>query len=123
MNDTSKKLKLRGQCVVYIDWANIHGWEKSLKRSIDQEKIYKYLTDYEKVQSIKFYFGTDSNSKSRKFLTDTRKIGFKVVTKPVKYIFAGMIDGQKLKRRKCDFDMEIWGKKFGRLKGGCSKSN
>lgn len=103
----TKKLKLRGKCMVYIDWANVHGWEKSLRRAIDQKKLYKYLKSYEEIEPIKFYFGTDITSKSKNFLTGARKTGFRVVTKPVKYIFAGMVDGQKLKRRKCDFDMEI----------------
>lgn len=102
-----KHLKIRGKCVVYIDWANVHGWEKSRKRSIDQKKLYKYLKNYQEIQFVKFYFGTDINSKSRSFLNTVRKIGFKVITKSVKYIFAGTIEGQKLNRRKCDFDMEI----------------
>lgn len=35
------------------------------------------------------------------------KLGYTVVSKPVKYILVGEFEGQKIFRRKCDFDMEI----------------
>ena len=42
MNQTDKRYKrimLRGKATVFIDWANVHGWEKSLKREVDAEKL------------------------------------------------------------------------------------
>ncbi len=102
-----KVLRLRGNCVVYLDWANMHGWEKSLKRQINHEKVFRYLKKYSQVKEVKLYFGTDTNTKSKNFLKSASRAGYSVTTKPVKYIIAGIIDGQALKRRKCDFDMEI----------------
>ena len=41
------------------------------------------------------------------FLHNAGQAGYKVITKPVKYILITEIEGQKIYRRKCDFDMEI----------------
>ena len=37
------ELRLKGKAVVYIDWANIYGWRKSLKREVDPAKLFAYL--------------------------------------------------------------------------------
>lgn len=100
-------LRLRGKTAVFIDWANVHGWEKSLKREIDLGKLYKYLSSYREIKYIYFYFGTDTHPKSKQFLTKVRHLGYQVVTKPVKYILVAEIKRQKIYKRKCDFDMEI----------------
>lgn len=102
-----KILKLKGKTVVFIDWANVYNWKKSLKREVDPKKLYKYLSSYKEIEKIRFYFGKDKHKKSRKFLRDMRKVGYKVTTKPVKYILIAEVEDQKIYRRKCDFDMEI----------------
>lgn len=102
-----KKIIIRGKASVFIDWANVYGWEKTLKRDINPEGIFYYLSKYNEIKNIRFYFGTDTNEKSIKFLRKAEQIGYKVVTKPVKYIFAGEIGKQKIYIRKCDFDMEV----------------
>lgn len=101
------ELKLRGKTAVFIDWANVYGWRKSLKKEIDPKKLYKYLKSYKQIESINFYFGTDNNIKSINFLKTISKIGYKIITKPVKYITIAIINNQRIFRRKCDFDMEI----------------
>lgn len=101
------KFILKGKTVVFIDWANVYGWKKSLKKEVDPRKLHKYLKNYKEIESINFYFGTDNNAKSINFLKTINKIGFKVITKPVKYITIAIINNQKVFRRKCDFDMEI----------------
>lgn len=101
------KIKLKGKTATFIDWANVYGWKKSLKREISVRKLYKYLRAYKEVKEMNFYFGTDKNEKSRDFIKTTRHIGYKVVTKPVKYILTAEIQRKKIYRRKCDFDMEI----------------
>lgn len=101
------QLKLKGKTAVFIDWANVYGWKKSLKRLVDTKKLYKYLKTYKQIKEISFYFGTDRNERSKKFLKNTKKIGYKVISKPVKYILTAEINRQKIYRRKCDFDMEI----------------
>lgn len=106
MEKQYKKLILRGKAMAFIDWANVYGWEKSLKHSIDSRKIFNYLKSYSEITDIRLYFGEDEHPKSKKFLESAGEIGYKVVTKPVKYIFIASIEGQKIYRRKCDFDME-----------------
>lgn len=102
-----KILKLKGKTAVFIDWANVYNWKKSLKGEVDPKKLHKYLSGYKEIEEIRFYFGKDKHKKSRKFLRDMRKVGYKVTTKPVKYILIAEVEDQKIYRRKCDFDMEI----------------
>lgn len=102
-----KILKLKGKTAVFIDWANVYNWKDSLKKEVEPKKLYNYLRTYEEIEEIRFYFGEDKHQKSKIFLKDIRKIGYKVISKPVKYIFLSEIERQKIYRRKCDFDMEI----------------
>lgn len=102
-----KILELRGKTAVFIDWANIHGWQKSLKNKVDLKKLFAYLKSYDEIKDIRFYFGSDNNEGSRKFLKMTERIGYSITTKPVKYVLVDKTDGQKIFRRKCDFDVEI----------------
>lgn len=106
MKKEFKKFILKGQAAVFIDWANVHGWEKSLKHEIDARKIFSYLAEYKEIKDIRLYFGTDKHEKSAAFLGEVKQIGYSVITKPVKYIFLGEVGEQKIFRRKCDFDME-----------------
>lgn len=106
MNDQKKRLILKGKSVVYVDWANVYGWKKTLKREINPEKLFNYLRSYKEISDIRFYFGTDKNEKSRTFLSKMSDVGYKIITKPVKYIFVTEIEDKKIYRRKCDFDME-----------------
>jgi uncharacterized LabA/DUF88 family protein len=107
MPKAKKHLQLKSPSCVFIDWANVYNWKKSLKREVDPKKLYKYLKTYKEIEDVRFYFGKDKHKKSRAFLKNMRKIGYKVTTKPVKYILVTQIDNQKIYRRKCDFDMEM----------------
>ncbi len=100
------KFKLKGKTAVFIDWANVYGWEKSLKKEIDITKLFRYLKQYKEIANIRLYFGKDDHIKSVEFLKEAEKIGYIVITKSVKHIFIVEIEGQKIYRRKCDFDME-----------------
>ncbi len=102
-----KSLLLKGKAVAFIDWANVYGWEKSLKQEISITKLFAYLKTYKEIANIRFYFGKDIHHKSNEFLQKAEKIGYTVISKSVKYILAAEIDGQKIYRRKCDFDMEV----------------
>lgn len=107
MIKSSFRLKLKGKTAVFIDWANVHGWEKSLKKDVDPKKLYLYLKKYKEIYSIRFYFGTDAHPKSKNLLALAKRLGYKVTTKPVKYILIAQIEGKKIYKRKCDFDIEI----------------
>ena len=50
-----KILELRGKTAVFIDWANVHGWQKSLKKKVDLKKLFAYLKSYEEIKDIRFY--------------------------------------------------------------------
>lgn len=104
---TNQILSLEGKTAIFIDWANVYGWTKSLKKEVNPEKLFKYLRSYREIKQICFYFGTDVHPKSKSFLRKAKRVGYRVITKPVKYIQIAEIEGQKVYRRKCDFDMEI----------------
>lgn len=80
------ELKLKGKTAVYIDWANVYGWKKSLKKEVNPQKLYKYLKNYKEIEQIHLYYGKDRHPKSKEFLSKVKKIGFNVVSKEVKYI-------------------------------------
>jgi len=111
-------LKLNGKAVVFIDWANIYGWKKALKKPIEPKTLYKYLKIYPEIKSINFYYGKDKNKKSREFLGQIKIIGYKLTTKPVKYIVVGKVAGTIIRKRKCDFDMEICMATYSHLEKG-----
>ena len=102
-----KKLILKGSAVAYLDWANMHGWEKSLKREINPAALFEYLKSYYEILDIRLYAGKDTHPKSIKFLKHAEEVGYVITNKDVKYILEGEVGGQKIYRRKCDFDMEI----------------
>lgn len=97
-------LRLMGKTAVFIDWANVYNWKKSLKKEPDPKQIFEYLKKYKNIKDINFYYGLDSHTKSKNFLKKIEKIGYNLSTKLVKYI---RIKETKIKQRKCDFDIEI----------------
>lgn len=109
-NNQPEKLKqfhLKGKTAAYIDWANVHGWEKTLKHEIDPTKLFSYLKSYPEISDPRFYFGRDTHPKSSEFLDVIERMGYVLISKPVKYILTATIADQKIYRRKCDFDMEV----------------
>jgi len=107
MGKEFKRIILRGKTAVFIDWANVYGWKKSLKSEVDILILYKYLKSYKEIEEIYLYFGKDNHIKSEEFLNEAEKIGYKIITKPVKYILIENLEKEKIYRRKCDFDMEV----------------
>jgi uncharacterized LabA/DUF88 family protein len=84
------QLKLRGKAVVFIDWANVYGWKKSLKKEVDLKKLFNYLKGYPEIKEINLYYGQDKHPKSKQLLKYAKRLGFRVVTKEVKYIPTGL---------------------------------
>jgi len=114
----TQTLILKGKAVSFIDWANVYGWAESLVEPTNPKDLYKYLKSYKEVKAINFYYGKDNNSKSREFLENIKKMGFLLFTKPVKYIVVGKLGTEDLKKRKCDFDIEICMSVYDYLKKG-----
>ena len=105
--EKSFRLKLKGKTAVFIDWANVYGWKKSLRKEVEATKLYRYLKTHKEVRTIYFCFGTDKHPKSKKQISQAKRLGYEIITKPVKYIITAQIEGKKIYKRKCDFDMEI----------------
>lgn len=100
------KFQIIGKTAVFIDFANVFGW-RDVVGYIDPKDIFKYLKSYSQIDSINLFYGTDDNIKSKKFLKEIKKIGYHLVTKKVKYIVLGKVENELIKKRKCDFDIEI----------------
>lgn len=98
--------KLKGKTAVFVDWANVYNWRDSLKTEVDLKKLFKYLKKYKEIKEVGFYFGTDEHPASKQQIEEARRIGYRIVTKPVKYLPV-KDKGVILWKRKCDFDLEI----------------
>jgi uncharacterized LabA/DUF88 family protein len=101
------RLKLKGKTAAFVDWANVYYWKDSLKWEIDLERLFEYLKSYKEIKEINFYFGTDVHPASKEQIKQAQKIGFRVITKPVKYLPKTTESGEVVWIRKCDFDLEI----------------
>lgn len=81
------RFKLKGKTIVIIDWANVYGWFEKLKWEIDPKKLYDYLKSYSEIIDIRFYFGVEKgNKKSEEFQKKTRKIGYTLISKELKWV-------------------------------------
>lgn len=107
MKKNKKHLKLKGKTMVFVDWANVYGWRKSLKKEVDPKKLYKYLKSYPEIEKINFYFGKDKHPKSIQFHKNIKTIGYTLKSKPVKYLVVAKVGNKLIRERKCDFDIEI----------------
>lgn len=105
--NNSQKLKLTGKTAVFIDYANVYGWKKSLKKPVNPVKLYKYLKTYPQISSLEFYYGSDTNKQSKNFLKEIKTCGYQLVTKAVKYINISDPKEKPILIRKCDFDIEM----------------
>ena len=98
--------KLRGKTAVFVDWANVYNWKSSLKWKVDLKRLFSYLRLYKEIKEISFYFGTDEHPASGEQIKEAKEIGYRIVTKPVKYLPVED-KGVLVWKRKCDFDLEI----------------
>ncbi len=70
----------------FIDASNLFYSQKSLRIEIDYEKLYMLLSEYTRNCWIFFYRATTGNPEEQKFLKKIEKIGYIVITKPLKII-------------------------------------
>ncbi len=110
------RLKLKGKTVVFVDWANVYYWRESLKKDIDPQKLFDYFKTYPEIKEVIFYFGTDEHPASKEQIEQAQRIGYRIVTKPVKYLPKKAESGEIVWVRKCDFDLEIGLDCFERLR-------
>ena len=92
--------------IVFIEGSNIYFAQKKMGKWLDWVKVKRYLEKNYKIVEIRYYIGVrNRDPKMRRFLKKLRKIGFKVISKPVKKI----IDETGRELEKANFDVEITG--------------
>ncbi len=98
---------------VYIDGANVFYAQKKMGWVLDWAKIKNYLTKNYSITEWWYYQGVKENDeKMGKYLKYLDKIGFRVITKPVKKIKIGKQNLFQQQENygeiyKCNFDVEI----------------
>jgi uncharacterized LabA/DUF88 family protein len=81
------KLKLNGRTLAIIDWANVYGWQKTLKWNVNPKRLFEYLSSYTEIFDKRLYFGVESGKQfSEDFNKEVGEIGFNVISKEVKYV-------------------------------------
>lgn len=75
----------QGKTNVYIDYANVLGWESKLGWSIDIRRLKQFLDSFDTTNSVNFYYGTlTGDVRSKNFIKDIQGHGYNLKTKPVK---------------------------------------
>lgn len=92
-----------GKVFVFIEAANLEQSAKSLGWWVDYKRLYRYFRDNMELGSIRFYCARFGAAGQNKFFIVLKRIGFKLVSKPIKIIK----DKGKVVERKANFDVEI----------------
>lgn len=107
MTKFPNKLKINwrefGKIVIVIDAANIEHSAKDLDMRIRYKKLRDFFRQECDVLQINFYSARFGSKSHNRFLTFLKKNKFKLITKPIKTIQSGTVEG----KRKADFDVEI----------------
>jgi len=100
------KNKVKFKVIVFIEGSNIYFAQKKMYKWLDWVKVKRFLHKTYKLIEIRYYVGVRKrDEKMSRFLRKLRRIGFKVITKPVKKI----IDETGRELEKANFDVEITG--------------
>jgi uncharacterized LabA/DUF88 family protein len=74
-----------GRTNIYIDFANVIGWQDKLGWHIEIKRLKQLLDSFGSVEKVRFYNGTLlGDEKSELLIKDAQNFGYTVVTKPVK---------------------------------------
>jgi uncharacterized LabA/DUF88 family protein len=74
-----------GKTNVYIDFANVIGWQDKLGWHIDLKRLKQLLDSFSTICGVKLYYGTlTGDIKSEQLIKEAEKYSYDVVTKPVK---------------------------------------
>ena len=96
----AKKLK----ALVLIDGSNTYFAQKLTGKWLDWVRVKKYLESIYKISEFRYYLSYRPNDqRTAKFILKLKRIGFTLVTKPIKII----IDQTGARREKANFDVEI----------------
>ena len=103
MNTENKKLKIG----VYIDGANLFYQGKRSQTKINFKKIITWISKLNDIVYLKYFIGTPfwepAISLSKTFNEYLEKLGYTIITKPIKKIKSSNTDI----KNKCNFDVEI----------------
>lgn len=92
---------------VFIDSANLFYAQKRVNWKISWKKLYGFLNDNFKLDSVNFYLGMPQNkiksAQNKRLISKLTRIGYRTQTKPLKKIY---IYKDKFVY-KCNFDVEI----------------
>lgn len=94
---------------IFVDDANLFYIQKRIGWEIDWLKFKNFLEKYLNLVILHYYLGMPSEGKARleneRIKGEMEKVGFKVITKPLKKIY---LNNQKIDfKYKCNFDVEI----------------
>ena len=74
-----------GKVGIYIDYANVIGWQDRLGWRIDLKRLKQFLNSFDSIIKARFYYGTlEGDAESEALLAEANKYGYEVITKPVK---------------------------------------
>lgn len=91
--------------MVFIEGSNVYFAQKNAGKWLDWVKVKRFLEKKYQVREIRYYIGLRKNDvKMGKFLSKLNKVGFSVLTKPVKKI-KDRVRGVEVE--KANFDVEI----------------
>lgn len=96
---------VKGKIAVFIDAANIELSAKDKDWRVDYKKLYRWLRDLGKIRYVGFYTVRFDTPRHDAFLTLLKKTGYKLITKPLKFIKDK--SNKKGHMRKANFDVEI----------------
>ena len=70
---------------VYIDFANVIGWQRKLKWRLDLKRLMRLFESFDTFNKMNFYNGTlEGDINSGKFMKEVASYGCNIITKPVK---------------------------------------
>ncbi len=70
---------------IYIDYANVRPWATKLGWHVELKRLKQFLSSFDTVHTVKIYSGTlVGNKESEAQCKDMEKLGYTVITKPVK---------------------------------------
>jgi len=96
----------RQDTVIFIDGANLYYSEKTLGVKIDYQRFYNYFSQYHRLIEIRIFLAFDhQSSKDITFIENLEKIGYKVITKKLKFIKTSK--GNIIKKGNVDIELAL----------------
>jgi len=76
---------LKGNVMVYIDYANVRPWSQKLKWHVDIKRLKQFIDSFTQIDAVKFYQGIlDGDERSEADAREVVRCGYEFRTKPVK---------------------------------------